>query len=73
VRDCDGGIAQFLYGEDGIDPVKQLGLKWLPLMADNTRSVAKGIQFDVLAHMNRKRYREAKKTREDAMKESGER
>ena len=21
VRDCDGGVAQFLYGEDGIDPV----------------------------------------------------
>eukprot|EP00961_Rhodomonas_salina_P225995 3055407-Rhodomonas_salina.7 len=72
VRDCDGGVAQFLYGEDGIDPatvsltdvstdtaasptdasteprvwceqVKQLGLRWLPLLADNSAAVARSI------------------------------
>lgn len=23
VRDCDGGIVQFFYGEDSLDPTKQ--------------------------------------------------
>jgi DNA-directed RNA polymerase I subunit RPA1 len=54
VRDNDGGIHQFLYGEDGIDPVKQLGLKWLSHLADNSAATLKTIHESTLDKMDRK-------------------
>jgi DNA-directed RNA polymerase I subunit RPA1 len=30
VRDCEGGVVQFLYGEDGLDPTKAAHLDCLP-------------------------------------------
>ncbi len=71
MRDCDGGVTQFLYGEDGIDPVKQLGLKWLSLMADNTNAVAKGIRFKVLDSMDRNTYRDTAKKRKKIAQKKG--
>ena len=53
VRDNDGAIHQFLYGEDGLDPVKQLGLKWLSHLADNSAATLKGIHESTLDRMDR--------------------
>jgi DNA-directed RNA polymerase I subunit RPA1 len=35
VRDSDGSIVQFFYGEDGLDTVKMSGLNWFTLLAAN--------------------------------------
>ena len=37
VRDCDGSVVQFLYGEDGMDIAKTRFLteKQFPFLADN--------------------------------------
>jgi DNA-directed RNA polymerase I subunit RPA1 len=61
VRDNDGGIHQFLYGEDGIDPVKQLGLKWLSHLADNSAATLKTIHESTLDKMDRKAVKEHQK------------
>ncbi|KAJ1481894.1 hypothetical protein T484DRAFT_2699091 [Baffinella frigidus] len=67
VRDCDGGVTQFLYGEDGVDPVKQLGLRWLSHLAENSQAVANTITQQVLDSMDRKSYQKhAKAVRKDA-------
>ena len=67
VRDCDGGINQFLYGEDGIDPVKQLGLRWLSHLAENSQAVADTVTDKVLASMDRRTYaKHAKALRKEA-------
>lgn len=47
--------AQFLYGEDGIDPLKQLGLKWLDHLADNSKAITgQPMLSKALAAMDRK-------------------
>jgi len=61
VRDNDGGIHQFLYGEDGIDPVKQLGLKWLSHLADNSQATLKTIHESTLDKMDRKAVKDHQK------------
>jgi len=61
VRDNDGGIHQFLYGEDGIDPVKQLGLKWLSHLADNSAATLKTIHESTLDKMDRKAVKDHQK------------
>jgi DNA-directed RNA polymerase I subunit RPA1 len=56
VRDCDQGIHQFLYGEDGIDPLKQLGLHWLDHLADNPAAALRNIKPSELAALDRKQF-----------------
>ena len=70
VRDCDGAIVQFLYGEDGIDPLKQLGLKWLDHLADNSKAITgQPMLSKALAAMDRK---SAKKHVKQVKKEAEE-
>lgn len=57
VRDCDGSIVQFLYGEDGIDTLKQLGLQWFDHLADNTASVTRSLTERTLEALDRKSYK----------------
>lgn len=35
VRDCDGGIVQFFYGEDSLDPSREKFFKKLDFLQDN--------------------------------------
>lgn len=43
VRDADGGIVQFLYGEDGLDVAKARGLEDLKFAAENFLSLFQGM------------------------------
>ena len=56
VRDCDGGVHQFLYGDDGVDPLKQLGLHWLDHLADNPAAALRCIKSRELAAVDRSEY-----------------
>ena len=48
VRDSDGGVVQFLYGEDGIDPTKaahlECSMETLQFMIRNTETLKKKYQ-----------------------------
>ena len=71
VRDNDGGIHQFLYGEDGIDPVKQLGLRWLSHLADNSQATLKSLNPTTLDKMDRTAVKEHKKKVQKIAKSKG--
>lgn len=44
VRDSDGSMVQFLYGEDGLDPTKQKYLNDFKFQAENFLSLAQALQ-----------------------------
>lgn len=46
VRDCDGSIVQFFYGEDSLDPVKQKFFPKLDFLKNNLETYKAKYKFD---------------------------
>lgn len=46
VRDADGSLIQFIYGEDGLDPTKQKYLSDFKFVLENVRSEATQLNYD---------------------------
>jgi DNA-directed RNA polymerase I subunit RPA1 len=68
VRDSDGTMVQFLYGEDGLDVTKQIHLMDFKFLAENFHSII--VQLNVLEDHQKIKVvsDEARRWHEDAMK-----
>ena len=71
VRDCDQSIHQFLYGEDGVDPLKQLGLHWLEHLADNPAAALRNVKPRELEALDRKHFLQHSKRCHKAARAAG--